>query len=251
MKTKFIKSNLFYSILGFLLVILLWFIISSSLGNNKLIFPNPIDAIKYLFHLFTIKRTYISIAYSLIKMLVGYIISIILAIILGTLAGLFDSIKKILNPLMTILKALPTATLLFLFIVLAGFDNSPIYVVILVSFPILYESISGGIKSIPSTINESLMLEGGNHILCVFKVKIPLAMNYIFIGIASSFALAFKVEIMSEVLSGSTSYGIGCSIKTIQATQTDMSGIFAWSIIAVVILLMINLLSKLIIKKLK
>ena len=196
------------------------------------------------------KSTYISILYSLYKMLIGYIVSILLALIIGTIAGLYKKIYILLSPLMTTLKAIPTASLLFLFIVLAGFDNSPIYVVILVSFPILYESIVGGIVNIPSNINDAISLDGGNNIKNTLKVKLPLATNYILVGIASSFSLAFKVEIMSEVLSGSTSYGIGSSIKLSQITSTNMTPIFAWTIIAVLLMLIFDYLAKIIKNKL-
>lgn len=196
------------------------------------------------------KSTYISILYSLYKMLIGYVVSILLALIIGTIAGLYKKVYILLSPLMTTLKAIPTASLLFLFIVLAGFDNSPIYVVILVSFPILYESIVGGIVNIPSNINDAISLDGGNNIKNTLKVKLPLATNYILVGIASSFSLAFKVEIMSEVLSGSTSYGIGSSIKLSQITSTNMTPIFAWTIIAVLLMLIFDYLAKIIKNKL-
>lgn len=196
------------------------------------------------------KSTYISILYSLYKMIIGYVLSILLALMIGTIAGLYKKIYILLSPLMTTLKAIPTASLLFLFIVLAGFDNSPIYVVILVSFPILYESIVGGIVNIPSNINDAISLDGGNNIKNTLKVKLPLSINYILVGIASSFSLAFKVEIMSEVLSGSTRYGIGSSIKLSQITSTNMTPIFAWTIIAVLLMLIFDYLAKIIKNKL-
>ena len=55
---------------------------------------------------------------------------------------------------------------------------------------------------------------------------------------------------MSEVLSGSTTYGIGNSIKLSQITSTDMTPIFAWTIIAVLLMLLFDYLAKLIKKKL-
>ena len=249
MKT-FIKSNTFIKLLGFILIFIIWFLISEIINEKSLIFPGPISSIKEFFFLMRKKSTYISILYSLYKMLIGYIFSILLALILGTIAGLYKKVYILLSPLMTTLKAIPTASLLFLFIVLAGFDNSPIYVVILVSFPILYESIVGGIVNIPSNINDAISLDGGNNIKNTLKIKLPLATNYILVGIASSFSLAFKVEIMSEVLSGSTSYGIGSSIKLAQITSTNMIPIFAWTIIAILLMLIFDYLAKIIKNKL-
>lgn len=246
---KFIQNKFYYNVLGIIVLFIIWFAISEIVGEKKLIFPGPIDTIRDLFRLLSLKSTYLSIFHTLYKMIIGYTISIFLALIFGTIAGLNDKIYKIFNPTMVTLKAIPTASLLFLFIVLAGFNYAPIYVVILVAFPILYESFVGGIRNIPTTINDAIKLDGGNNLKNIIKVKLPLASNYILVGIASSFALAFKVEIMSEILSGATIYGIGNSIKIIQSTQADMTSIFSWSMIAIILLLLINLISNFIKKR--
>lgn len=246
--TKYKKIT--FSIIGFLLLILIWFVIAEIIGEKVLVFPGPIETFNYLRNLLITKSTYFSILNSLWKMLVGYLISIILALFFGTIAGLFNNFYLIFKPFITTLKTIPTACLLFLFIVMIGFANAPIFVVILVAFPILYEAVVGGITNIPKNINDAISLDGGNNLLNVIKIKIPLAFNYILVGIASSFALAFKVEIMSEVLSGATIYGIGTSLKYVQANDVNMAGILAWGTIAILILLVIELLSNLIKKKL-
>ena len=75
----------------------------------------------------------------------------------------------------------------------------------------------------------------------IFKIKLPLAIPYIVLGIKSSFALAFKVEIMAEVITGSTSNGIGCAIVSAQRSDpTNMIPVFAYSIIAIVIMLLVD-----------
>ncbi len=241
---KFINKKSFYTILGIFLIFVLWYVVSEIVGEKKLIFPGPLETFKYLLDLLQLKSTYLSILNSFYKMLLGYMMSIVLALVFGIISGISEKVENLLLPLMSCLKAIPTASVLFLFIVLSGFDYAPIYVVFLISFPILYESFVGGIKNIPTNIQDSLKLDGGNSLKCVFEGKLPLAMNYILVGIASSFALAFKIEIMSEVLSGSTHYGIGNSIKTLQATQTDMTGIFAWSLIAIIFVLLITFITK-------
>lgn len=247
---KFIKNNITLTALGIILFILIWFIISKIIGEEILIFPGPYETFKDLFRLLGLKSTYISIIHTLIKMIIGYMISIILALIFGVISGINKYIEKVINPTIIALKAIPTASLMFLFIVLSNFEYAPVFVVILVAFPILYDSVVSGIKNTPINVNEAMMIDGGNSLKNVFKVKIPLATNYILVGIASSFGLAFKVEIMSEVLGGATGYGIGTQIKFIQASEISMVPIFSWSIIAITILLLITLLSNLIKKKL-
>ena len=249
MKT-FIKDNKTLTIIGILLLIFLWWLISIIIDERTLIFPGPVETFKDLFRLLTLKSTYISIFTTLYKMILGYFISILLALIFGVLSGVNKYIEKILNPTIIALKAVPTASLIYLFIVLSSFEHAPIFVVILVAFPILYDSVVGGIKNIPSSINDAMMLDSKNNLKSIAKIKLPIASSYILVGIASSFGLAFKVEIMSEVISGATGYGIGSSIQLIQSSEISMVPIFSWTIIAVIILLIINIFSTLIKNKL-
>ena len=172
-----------------------------------------------------------------------------MALIVGTIGGLSNKFDMILKPLITTLKAIPTASVLFLFIVMVGFENSPILVVILITFPILYEAISKGINSVPKAIIEASKLEKGSTLKNLLYIRFPLSFNYFLIGIASSFGLAFKVEIMSEVLSGANKKGIGYAIKIAQISDVTMVPIFSWTIIAIVTLFIISIISGAISKK--
>ena len=66
----------------------------------------------------------------------------------------------------------------------------------------------------------------------------------------SSFALSFKIEIMAEIIAGSTKPGLGSAIK--YATTSDPSNmvpIFAYSLIAIVIMLIITGISSILKRK--
>ena len=128
--------------------------------------------------------------------------------------------------------------------------NAPIYIVILVALPINYESICLGFESTEKEIIEASKVDGSNIINTIFKIKLPLAIPYIVLGIKSSFALAFKVEIMAEVITGSTSNGIGCAIVSAQRSDpTNMVPVFAYSLVAIVIMLIFDIISERLKKK--
>ena len=174
-------------------------------------------------------------------MIVGFIFSFFIAFILAIFAGNNAKIKVIFSPLITVLKTIPTASLVYLFVLLSGVKNAPIHIVILVALPINYESICLGFESTEKEIVEASKVDGSSVVNTIFKVKLPLAMPYIVLGIKSSFALAFKVEIMAEVIPGSTSNGIGCAIVSAQRSDpTNMIPVFAYSIVAIVIMLLVD-----------
>ena len=148
---------------------------------------------------------------------------------------------------MLVLKSIPTAALVFLFLVLSGSRFAPIYIVFLLSFPILYEAIAGGMNSISSEIEDSLRLDASNFITTITKVKLPLAIPYVIVGLTSSFALSLKTEIMAEIITGDTNYGLGSLISAYRNIDpTDLSPIFAIAFIALIFILIIDLIGMII-----
>lgn len=186
------------------------------------------------------------------RMLTGFLISWILGLFLGCIAGNSERIRLLLEPGITCLKAVPTASLVYLFIVLSGARNAPLYVVILISFPIIYESVCGGIAGMSPEILKALQLDGGDELRNTLKVKLPLALPFIAVGFSSSFALSFKIEIMAEVITGYSKLGLGSAILASQRSDpTDMTDVFAYSLTAVLIVLLIDELARLFEKKLR
>ena len=241
---KFISNKIVLTALGIILFFLIWFLISVIIDETTLIFPGPFKTILESVKLLGTSYLYKCLANSFLRLLIGFLISFVLAGIFGTLSGIFNKLYIILKPSITALKAIPTATLLFLFLVLSGAKNAPIYVVVILAFPILYEAFVGGIANMDKTIEDSIKLEGSNTLKSILKVRVPLAMPYILVGLSSSFALAFKVEIMAEVLSGNTADGLGCAIYAAKVNDpSNMTPIFAWSLIAIVLMLLIDLLN--------
>ena len=155
------------------------------------------------------------------------------------------------SPFITILKAIPTATLVFFFLVLVGAKNTPILMVIMITFPIIYESICNGIQNIDKDLKDNIELDGGFTLPNIFKLQLPIISKNILLGIASSFALSFKIEIMAEILAGNTKLGLGSAILSAQITdQSNMIPIFAYSLITIIFVLLISFVSKIVNKKL-
>ena len=243
-------SNAFYYFVGLIVFFFIWWIISLVIKETTMIFPNPIDTIIETFRILKTKYIYQCIFSSLLRMMVGFVISIVIAFILGIIAGNFPSFKKVLFPTITALKSIPTASLVFLFLVLMGARKAPILMVILISFPIIYESLVGGIEQIDSNINDAVKVDCKSFIRKVFRIQIPLSFPYLLVGISSSFGLAFKIEIMAEILTGDTKSGLGSAINVAQKNDPiNMIPIFSYSLIAIAIVLLISFLCSFIKKK--
>ena len=190
--------------------------------------------------------------WSLLRSLIGFLSAFIAALILGTISGQYKKVYLFLKPLMLVAKSIPTAALVFIFLAWSGAKYAPIYIVFLIAFPILYEAIAGGMHNIPQEIIDSARLDGANFFSTAIKVRLPLALPYVIIGLTSSFALSLKTEIMAEIISGDTGYGLGCTIIAYRYIDpSNLTPVFAVAFITLFFILIFDLIGMLVKKYIK
>lgn len=247
---KFITSKAVLYILGFLFLIGLWFIVSACIDKNSMIFPDPITTFGRMFQLLGVGNTYRYLGFSILRLLIGFVISFIVAFLIGMLVNNNEHLYNFFTPLMTFFKAAPTATFVFLFIILIGAKNAPIFVVFTVTMPILYESIVGAFKGTNKAVLAAAQIDGASRFKTMMKVQIPIGIPVISIGVASTFAMAFKIEIMAEIITGFTNGGLGSMIHNSQVVNpTDLTDMFAYSLMAIILVLLITILASFLKKK--
>lgn len=240
---KFITNRIVLTVLGIVFVFLIWEMISLTSKNPTMIFPTPKMTIEEALFLLGKEYTYRCIWGTLKRTLIGFSFALLGGILLGFLVGNFIKTKYFFNPLLTVVKTIPTAALVLLFLVMIGSKNTPMFIVFIISFPIIYESCLGGFSNIDKDLLMALKVDGATFFKGNIMVKFPLAFPYLAVGIASSFALSFKIAIMAEVISGTTSPGLGSIIKASQNNDpTNMVPIFGYSLIAIVLALLTSLI---------
>ena len=115
---KFIMSKKIAYFLGIILLLLIWSFISFLIDERTLIFPDPYTTIKETIILLGKNFTYKCIFSSLVRFFIGFFISLLLSIIFGVIAGNNRFFKKLFTPFIVSLKSIPTAALVFLFLVI-------------------------------------------------------------------------------------------------------------------------------------
>ena len=232
------------TIVGIGLFFLLWYLIFILAGSNIYVFPDPASTIKEAFSYFSRPYIYKCIWGSLYRMLIGFSIAAVLGIAIGMAVGNYIKIKYVFNPTIIALRSIPTAALVFLLLVLVGFKNASLYIVMVIVFPMVYEATVSGYQNIDKDVLMAMRVDSGNVLANNFKIKLPLSMPYIVVGLTTSFALSFKIEIMAEVItSSSESYGLGRAIAVAFANQSNgLVSTFAYAFIAIMVMMIVSLL---------
>lgn len=200
--------------LGFLGILLLWWVI--SIFNSELM-PNPVEALvanlDYILHPFYRRGPgdlgigWLLLA-SLRRVLLGFSLAAVVAIPIGFLVGMSKTAMLVLNPLIQIFK--PVSPLAWLPIALAIFnlaDPSAIFVIFITTlWPTIINTALGVSSVSKDYIDVARVLEMPRW-RRITKIIWPASLPYIFTGLRISLGIAWLVIVAVEMLTGGIGIG--------------------------------------------
>ena len=201
-------------ILGFLGIIVLWWII--ALANHELM-PTPPEAfianLDYILNPFyqrgpgNLGIGWLLIA-SLRRVLIGFLLGAVVAIPLGFLIGMSRPAMLALNPIIQIFK--PVSPLAWLPIALAIFnlaDPSAIFVIFITSLWPTIINTALGVSSVPKDYLDVARVLEMPRWRRITKIIWPASLPYIFTGLRISLGIAWLVIVAVEMLTGGVGIG--------------------------------------------
>jgi nitrate/nitrite transport system permease protein len=201
-------------VLGFLGIIVLWWII--ALANHELM-PTPPEALianlDYILNPFyqrgpgNLGIGWLLIA-SLRRVLIGFLLGAVVAIPLGFLIGMSRPAMLALNPIIQIFK--PVSPLAWLPIALAIFnlaDPSAIFVIFITSLWPTIINTALGVSSVPKDYLDVAQVLEMPRWRRITKIIWPASLPYIFTGLRISLGIAWLVIVAVEMLTGGIGIG--------------------------------------------
>ena len=224
-------KNIIYFIFGIIIFILLWYFVSIKI-NSEIIFPNISKIIQKLIEIVLDKSFYQDLFSSMLRVLIAFILSFLFALILGILSGIFLSVKYILMPIINFIRTIPTIPLILVAVI--WFDNNtvPIFVSMLVIFPIIYDAVSNGITNVDKKLIEMSLSYNVSLKTQIINLYIPYIKPYILTAVSQSMGITWKSILAAEILA-LPSLGIGSRLYE-SHLYLDSVSLFAYCLIAVI-----------------
>ena len=241
MKTFIIRKKFLFSILGIVFVFLVWGI-SSNVVNNDIILPKVEDVFVQLGVLLSRKKTYYIILNTTGRLLLTVSISLLLSIFLAILSIKSISIRNFLVVIVSIIKTLPVASIIVILLIIFGGSISTLIITAFVVFPFQYEVIYTSFKTIDRALIDDILTITNINFTVIKDVYIPIKTPYILSSIISSIGLGFKVMVMAELISQPQNT-IGKEILY-NKEMLEMTNVFAWTLIIVFLVMVIDLVVK-------
>lgn len=201
--------------------------------DNSLLFPRVSEIFLSLKNLVVSGDFTLILWNTLSRFFISIVFSLILAIIFSVASYRYEIISFLLFPFIIFLRAVPTIAIIIVVLIWSSVEKVPIVVGMLILFPILYESILGGIKNVDKNLLKMSKVFKVSTKRVVRDIYIPSIYYSISSNIPSYMGLTFKVIIAGEVLS-QESLSIGGEIF-INKIYLESSNIFAWIIVVIVL----------------
>lgn len=235
------QLNILFTFLGILTILIVW-MVASLLIKEDIILPSIGITLKKLFNILGTGYSYKILGATFLRLLICLASSLLISIVLASLSTRFVRFSYYIRPLITLLRTIPVVAIIIVLLVFIGNQRASIYITSLVMIPMMYEGILSGMKNINSNILDEIKIQSNINPYIIRHIFIPLVRPHIVVAIISSLGLGIKVLVMSEFIA-TPRLSIAKEMFNYQSAL-QLEGIFAWTIIIVIMIMVLELLIK-------
>lgn len=239
---KFKPTPAFYSVL---LLLVVWQILAGLIGYPEL-FPSVTGLLKTIFILLNDQNFYTSLGITILRGLIGFALALTLSGILAAIALHHPFWKSFFHPWEVVMRSVPVISIVLIALLWLSPPGLPVFIAFFTMFPILYQNILSGLEHTDIKLVEMGKVFNKNSLQRLRYIYLPSARALILSGMATAMGFGWRAVIIGEVLAGPV-HGIGTSMKKAQAF-IDIKALLAWTIIAIVVSFIFDVLLKLLAK---
>jgi ABC-type nitrate/sulfonate/bicarbonate transport system permease component len=191
-----------------LAVLLVWEFASRTHAVNPTFFPPFSIVLTTLGRMVFMSETWESVGSTLLRCFSGYLFACAVGIPAGILMGRSQRLYFALEPLVEILRPIPSAAVIPIAILFLGIgDSMKVFVVVYAClWPVLINSLDG-VRSIDPVLIETGKTFELTRSRFLFHIVIPAASPYFVTGMRVSLAIALILAITVEMIAGSNGIG--------------------------------------------
>lgn len=222
-------------------VLALWEAAGYAGWLNPLFAPPPSKIGSALYELFADGRIWPHLEATFTAALGGLILGIIVGIALGVLAALIPFIAELLEPVMTLLNAIPRVVLAPLFVIWLGVGiSSKIALSFILVSVLIFFTVFTGIRQVDRRLVERITTLGGGRWALIRHVYLPSVAAWVLGNLKVAVGFAFTGACVGEFVAATR--GLGYLLSFAQSTY-NAALMFAIILIIMVVVLVIFSLS--------
>jgi len=213
-------------------------IFTSSVILTEFTLPGPVKVWRAMWKIIESGAFIDDFQASLSKTLLGFVLAIAFGVPIGYLMGTTRYWKAFFHDLVIGAGSVPGLVYAVLALVIFGIGTGgPVLAVGLISMPYIALNVAEGLEGVDGNLLRMSTAFGRSKRQTMRHVLVPSTLPFIFAGVRLSFAIAWKVEALTEVFGSSN--GVGFQIRF--AFQSfSITRVLAWTLLFITLLLIIE-----------
>jgi NitT/TauT family transport system permease protein len=229
---------------AFVVFLALWELAGRGGKLNPMYAPMPSRVGAALVELFADGRIWPHLEATFAAALGGLTLGIAVGIILGVAAALVPFLAELLEPVMTLLNAVPRVILAPLFVIWLGIGlASKVALSFILVAVLIFFTVYGGIRQIDRRLVERVVTLGGNRRALVRHVYLPSVASWVLGSMKVAVGFAFTGAVVGEFVAASR--GLGYLLSFAQSTYNSALMFALILLILAVVLLIFGLAGRL------
>jgi NitT/TauT family transport system permease protein len=221
---------------GWVAMVLVWDTASLYLPANVL--PTPLEVGEEMWEIVEDGDFFEDFLASVGKTFAGFGVAAVAGAPVGYLMGRYTYWRGFFHDGVTVAGTIPALVYAVMSLIIFGLsDMGPILAVALVSAPYVAINVAEGIRGVDRSLVTMSKAFGRSHRQIRREVFVPTIVPFVFAAVRMSFAVAWKVEALTEVFGGSS--GVGFQIRT-QYQLFSIRGVLAWMLLFIAFMLVIE-----------
>jgi NitT/TauT family transport system permease protein len=213
-----------------------WALMTSIIGEVRL--PSPISVGKEMWQIVSSGLFFGDFAASILKVLYGFLFSIVLGTGIGYLMGRSRYWKAFFQDPVMASGSIPGLTYAVMALVIFGIALwGPVLSVTLVSIPYIALNVAEGLEGVDTHLLQMSEVFRRKPRAVARHVLFPSMLPFVFAGVRLSFALAWKVEQLTEVFGSSK--GVGFRIRE-SFQRFSVRGVLAWVLLFIIFMIIVE-----------
>ena len=193
------KKSKFEKFAAVAAAIVLWQLASMIIGEEVLL-VSPLKVLVRLSELIFEKEFYNAVAFSFIRITLGFVLAVVMGTIFATAAYRWHWAETMLWPYMSVIKATPVASFIILCLIWLNSSSLPIFISFLMALPIIYTNMLAGFKN-----TDNKLLQMAEIFRFSFKKKLvyiylPNIKPYFISACSVALGLTWKAGIAAEII---------------------------------------------------
>jgi NitT/TauT family transport system permease protein len=224
------------AILGWLVFLAIWLWGSAQFTGT--VMPTPWLVAQEMWSIVASGDFFSNFAWSVLKTALGFVVAVLFGAPIGYLMGRSRYWRAFFRDGVTVSGTIPALSYAVMSLIIFGISlQGPILAVALVSMPYIAINVAEGIRGVDQDLVRMSRAFGRSTGQIRRDVLYPSIVPFVFAGVRLAFALAWKVEALTEVFGGSN--GVGFEIRR-SYQMFSIPDVLAWMFLFIAFMLLVE-----------